>query len=65
MKRFLSLVLAMMMVLGLLPAMAESTNPYEVDETLVGEFTWWTFFDQAPFLKAEFEKKYPNVKIDL
>ena len=65
MKRFLSLVLAMMMVLGLVPAMAESTNPYVVDETLTGEFTWWTFFDQAPFLKAEFEKQYPNVKIDL
>lgn len=65
MKRFLSLVLSLVMVLGCASALAESTNPYEVDETLSGEFTWWTFFDQAPFLKAEFEKKYPNVSIDL
>lgn len=65
MKRILSLVLCLMMLLSCIPAMAETTNPYEVDETLVGEFTWWTFFDQAPFLKAEFEKKYPNVHIDL
>jgi multiple sugar transport system substrate-binding protein len=34
-------------------------------ESFKGEFTWWTFFDQAPYLKAEFEKKYPNVKIKL
>lgn len=65
MKRFLSLVLSLMLVLGCVSALAESTNPYEVDETLTGEFTWWTYFDQAPFLKAEFEKKYPNVSIDL
>ncbi len=65
MKRFLSLVLALMLALACIPAMAETANPYKVDETLTGEFTWWTFFDQAPFLKAEFEKKYPNVTIDL
>lgn len=67
MKRILSLVLTLALLLACVPAvMAEETvNPYEVDESLVGEFTWWSFFDQAPFLKAEFEKKYPNVKIDL
>lgn len=65
MKKFLSLLLCLMMALGMVSATAETTNPYTVDETLTGEFTWWTFFDQAPFLKAEFEKMYPNVKIDL
>lgn len=30
-----------------------------------GEFTWWTFFDKAPYLKEQFAKTYPNVKINL
>lgn len=65
MKRLLSLALVLAMLLSCAAALAEEANPYEVDESLTGEFTWWTFFDQAPFIKAQFEKKYPNVKIDL
>lgn len=60
MKRILSLLLCALMLCAALPALA-----YEVDETLSGEFTWWTYFDQAPFLKEQFEKKYPNVKVNL
>lgn len=65
MKRFLSLILCLATLLCCGFALAESENPYEVDETLTGEFTWWSYFDQAPFLKAEFEKKYPNVTVNL
>ncbi len=60
MKRILSLVLCALMLCTAIPAFA-----YDVDETLTGEFTWWTFFDQAPFLRDEFLKMYPNVKINL
>ncbi len=38
-----------------------TTDPTE----LSGEFTWWTFFDQTPYYVEAFEKKYPNVKINL
>ena len=68
MKRILSLALCLAMLLSCfaMGAVAEETaNPYEVDESLSGTFTWWTYFDQAPFLKEQFEKKYPNVVIDL
>lgn len=67
MKRILSVILCLAMLLSCIAvsAVAEETNPYEVDESLSGTFTWWTYFDQAPFLKTEFEKKYPNVTIDL
>ncbi len=66
MKRFLSLVLCLMMAAACIPAVAETTeNPYEVDESLTGEFTWWTFFDQAPFIAEQFMLKYPNVKVNL
>lgn len=66
MKRFLSLILCLMLAAACVPALAETTeNPYEVDESLTGEFTWWTYFDQAPFLKEQFEMKYPNVTIHL
>lgn len=34
-------------------------------ESFSGEFVWWSFFDQTPFLKEQFEKKYKNVKIKL
>lgn len=64
MKRVLSLVLCLVMALCM-ASVAEETNPYVVDETLTGSFTWWTFFDQSPFIKAQFEAKYPNVTIDL
>lgn len=33
--------------------------------TFKGELTWWTYFDQAPYIKKAFEAKYPNVKINL
>lgn len=65
MKRLLSLLLALMLCLGTAHMMAETANPYEVDESLVGEFTWWSFFDQTPFLAEQFQLKYPNVKINL
>ena len=67
MKRFLSLLLTVMLAAACIPAMAEqqAANPYEVDESISGEFTWWTYFDQAPFLKEQFEKKYPNVTVNL
>ena len=65
MKRILSLVLMLVMALSCVSALAEGENPYEVDEALKGEFTWWTFFDQAPFIKEQFELKYPNVKVNL
>lgn len=65
MKRILSLILALVMCLSLAQAMAEAPNPYEVDESLTGEFTWWSFFDQTPFLKEQFNLKYPNVKVNL
>lgn len=64
MKRILSLMLALFMCLSTVHVLAESTNPYEVDESLVGEFTWWSFFDQIPFLAEQFNLKYPNVKIN-
>lgn len=65
MKRLLSLALSLVLCLALVPAMAETTNPYEVDESLVGEFTWWSFFDQTPFMAEQFNLKYPNVKVNL
>ncbi len=65
MKRLLSLALVLALLLSCAAVLAEEANPYEVDESLAGEFTWWSFFDQAPFIKAEFEKKYPNVTIHL
>lgn len=38
----------------------------EGDKTeLKGEFTWWTYFDQAEYLKQKFEEAYPNIKINL
>ncbi|GHU75470.1 hypothetical protein AGMMS49992_19530 [Clostridia bacterium] len=60
MKRFLSILLCALMLCAAVPALA-----YDVDESLTGTFTWWTYFDQAPFLKDEFLKKYPNVTINL
>ena len=66
MKRTLSLILALALAYSCLFALAEDkSNPYEVDESVTGTFTWWTFFDQAPFIKEQFELKYPNVTIDL
>lgn len=66
MKRFLSLMLCLMLAFACAPAMAEQAqSPYTVDESLTGEFTWWTYFDQAPYLKEQFETKYPNVTINL
>ena len=66
MKRTLSLILALVLLLACGSVTAEAAeNPYEVDESLSGEFTWWTYFDQAPFIKEQFEKKYPNVTIQL
>lgn len=61
MKRTLAWMLCLLLVITALPALAA----YEVDESLSGEFTWWTYFDQAPFLKEQFELKYPNVTINL
>lgn len=67
MKRILSVVMCLAMLLSCIAvsAVAEETNPYQVDESLSGTFTWWTYFDQAPFIKEQFEKKYPNVTVDL
>ncbi len=65
MKRYLSLLLVLMLFASVVPAMAATANPYEVDESLTGEFTWWSFFDQTPFLKEQFQLKYPNVKVNL
>ncbi|MDR1262996.1 MAG: extracellular solute-binding protein [Oscillospiraceae bacterium] len=62
MKKWISLLLCVCMTLALTSAMAMG---YETDESLAGEFTWWTYFDQAPFLKDEFNKKYPNVTVHL
>ena len=58
MKKILSLTLCLMMLLAFAPAQSSA-------EALTGEFTWWTFFDQAPFIKDEFEKAYPGIKINL
>lgn len=58
MKKILALTLCLLMVLALLPAVSSA-------ETLTGEFTWWTFFDQAPFIKEQFEKANPGIKINL
>ena len=66
MKRTVSIIIALALALSCLLAIAEgSVNPYKVDESVSGTFTWWTFFDQAPFIKEQFELKYPNVTIDL
>ena len=65
MKRVLSIILALALMLCMAAMAEETVNPYEVDETVSGTFTWWTFFDQAPFIKEQFELKYPNVTIDL
>ena len=65
MKRLLSLVLVLAMLLSCAVVLAEETNPYEVDESLVGEFTWWSFFDQTPFIKAEFEKKEAELQLKI
>lgn len=67
MKRLVSLLLCLMLAMACIPAALaqDATIPYEVDETLTGEFTWWSFFDQAPFIKEQFEAKYPNVTITL
>lgn len=43
----------------------ESQESQESQKSLKGEFSWWSFFDQTPYLKSEFEKKYPDVKINL
>ncbi len=58
MKKILALTLCLLMVLALMPAVSSA-------ETLAGEFTWWTFFDQAPFIKDQFEAANPGVKINL
>jgi multiple sugar transport system substrate-binding protein len=82
MKKVLSVILCLAMVMALFsgcgkkeasntadatPTQESTPTPTVADDpaSLKGEFTWWTYFDQAPYLKAEFEKKYPNVKIDL
>lgn len=39
----------------------EDGEPKEIS----GEFTWWTYFDQAPYLKEQFETEYPDVEIKL
>ncbi len=58
MRKLLSLALCLLMVLALLPTVSMA-------DELKGEFTWWTFFDQAPFIKEQFEKAYPGIKINL
>lgn len=58
MKRLMALSLCLLMVLALVPAISSA-------ETLTGEFTWWTFFDQAPFIRDQFEAAYPGIKINL
>jgi multiple sugar transport system substrate-binding protein len=50
------------------PAPSESATPEPTPagpETFSGEFTWWSFFDQTPWIKDQFEAKYKNVKINL
>ncbi len=58
MKKILALTLCLLMVLALMPAVSLAEAP-------TGEFTWWTFFDQAPFIKEQFEAANPGIKINL
>lgn len=64
MKKITLLILIIMMVMGTLVAEGQSEAPAETQE-LKGEFLWWSFFDQAPFLKAAFEEAYPDITVNL
>lgn len=76
MKRFLAMILLSVMVItaltgcggGKATTQTESKTPTVSDadpSTFKGELTYWTYFDQAPYIVKAFTSKYPNVKIDL
>jgi len=66
MKKILSILLVLALVSSSIFAAGtqETAAPVKAEE-LSGTFTWWTFFDQAPFLKEQFEAAYPNIKVNL
>lgn len=59
MKKFLSLMacVALLLSMASLPAVAESSP--------AGEFVYWTYTDSANNLVAEFNKLYPDIKVNL
>lgn len=45
---------------------SETVSKEAIDPaTVEGSFVWWSFFDQTPYMQENFNKLYPNVKIDL
>jgi multiple sugar transport system substrate-binding protein len=67
MKRILMLLMVLTVLASAVftQGVTEAPAPVVKPEDLSGSFTWWTFFDQAPFLKEKFEAKYPNIKVNL
>lgn len=60
-KKLISTLLCAAMVAGTFAVSAYAEEATDV----AGEFTYWTYTDSANNLVAEFNKVYPNVKIDL
>lgn len=65
MKKVTTLVVLLLLVSMTMFAQGTKEGPAAPAEELSGSFTWWTFFDQAPFLKEQFEAKYPNITVNL
>lgn len=63
-RKVLVLLMLVVLTVGVF-AKGAPEAPAVKGEELSGTFTWWTFFDQAPFLKEQFEAKHPNIKINL
>lgn len=59
-------MLTMVLLTITLAVFAQGTKEQSAPtQELTGSFTWWSFFDQAPFLKEKFEAANPNIKINL
>lgn len=65
MKKVLVLAILAMLIPMTLFAQGAKEEVAVSPQELSGSFTWWTFFDQAPFLKEQFEAKYPNITVNL
>lgn len=57
--------LAVPLIPELVPEVEASFAPTKETASLSGNLTIWTYFDQVKLAVAQFNKKYPNVKINL
>jgi len=65
MKKLLLLVLVGLFLSGAVFAEGQKEAVQAGTQELAGEFLWWSFFDQTPFLEEMFEEAYPDIDITL